>query len=96
MVSLSAVEEAVSSSIEGMASVVSRPHPSKGEELVLFTSDSGLTLDALREAVRSKGLSDLSVPKHIKVCSPFPLLGSGKPDLVTLQQLAERAETSAA
>jgi acyl-[acyl-carrier-protein]-phospholipid O-acyltransferase/long-chain-fatty-acid--[acyl-carrier-protein] ligase len=95
MVSLSAVEEAVSSSITGMAAVVSRPHPTKGEELVLVTSDAGATLDAVRDAIRSKGLSDLSVPKLIKVCSPFPLLGSGKPDLVTLQQLAERSETSA-
>jgi acyl-[acyl-carrier-protein]-phospholipid O-acyltransferase/long-chain-fatty-acid--[acyl-carrier-protein] ligase len=96
MVSLSAVEEAVSGSINGMAAVVSRPHPTKGEELVVLTSDSSLTADAVREAVRTKGLSDISVPKHIKFCTPFPLLGSGKPDLVALQQLAERAETSAA
>jgi acyl-[acyl-carrier-protein]-phospholipid O-acyltransferase/long-chain-fatty-acid--[acyl-carrier-protein] ligase len=79
-----------------MAAVVSRPHPTKGEELVLVTSDPAITLEAVRDAIRSKGLSDLSVPKQIKLCAPFPLLGSGKPDLVALQQLAERAETSAA
>ncbi len=96
MVSLSAVEEAVSGSVKGMVAVVSRPHATKGEELVVLTSDSALTLDSVRESVRSRGLSDLSVPRHIKLCAPFPLLGSGKPDLVALQQLAERAETSAA
>ena len=95
MVSLSAVEEAVSGSTTGTVAVVSRPHPTKGEELVLFTSDAALTLDAVREAVRAKGLSDLSSPKQIKLCTPFPMLGSGKPDLLALQQLAERAESPA-
>jgi len=96
MVSLSAIEEAVSGSTPGIAAVVSRPHATKGEELVLFTSDAKLTMETVREAVRAKGLSDLSAPRHIKLCSPLPLLGSGKPDLVALQQLAARAETSAA
>jgi len=88
MVSLSAVEEAVAEVVKGHAAVVSRPHPQKGEELVVVTSDGALTPAAVRDAVRAKGLSDLSIPRHIKVASPFPLLGSGKPDLVALQQLA--------
>jgi acyl-[acyl-carrier-protein]-phospholipid O-acyltransferase/long-chain-fatty-acid--[acyl-carrier-protein] ligase len=96
MVSLSAVEEAVSASITGGVAVLSRPNLTKGEELVLFTSDAGLTLEAVRGAVRSHGLSDLNAPRKIKLCTPFPMLGSGKPDLVALQQLAERTETPAA
>ncbi len=96
MVSLSAVEEALSGATKAAVAVVSRPHPTKGEELVVITSDPGLTALGVREAVRSHGLSDLSVPRQIKVCSPFPLLGSGKPDLVALQELAARAETPAA
>jgi len=95
MVSLSAVEEAVSGAVTGVAAVVSRPHPTKGEELVLFSNDAALTAEKVREAVRSRGLSDLSIPRQIRHCSPFPMLGSGKPDLVSLQQLAARAETSA-
>jgi acyl-[acyl-carrier-protein]-phospholipid O-acyltransferase/long-chain-fatty-acid--[acyl-carrier-protein] ligase len=89
MVSLSSVEEAISGACTGMAAVVSRPHPTKGEELVVVTSDKALSAEAIREAVRSKGLSDLSIPRQIRVCTPFPLLGSGKPDLVALQQVAE-------
>ena len=96
MVSLSAVEEALSTAVKGAAAVVSRPHATKGEELVLLTSDSSITTEGVREAVRVKGLSDLNIPKRIRVCSPFPLLGSGKPDLVALQQLAETAESAAA
>jgi len=94
MISLAAVEEAVAESCAGALSVVSRPHPSKGEELILFSADRALKLETVREAIRAKGLSDLSVPKQIKVCSPFPLLGSGKPDLVALQEIANQASTN--
>jgi acyl-[acyl-carrier-protein]-phospholipid O-acyltransferase/long-chain-fatty-acid--[acyl-carrier-protein] ligase len=93
MVSLSAVEEAISGACTGMAAVVSRPHPTKGEELVVVTADKTLTVEAVREAVRAKGLSDISVPRQIRVCVTFPLLGSGKPDLVALQQIAEAPQT---
>ena len=95
MVSLSAVEEAVSTAAQGPVAVASRPHPTKGEELVLFTSDPKLTMEAVRDAVRSKGLSDLSTPRQLRLCTPFPLLGSGKPDLVTLQQLLEAPQACA-
>lgn len=87
MVSLTAVEEAISTASAGLIAVMSRPHPSKGEELVVCTADATLTMEQIRNAIRAKGLSDLSVPKQIKICDPFPLLGTGKPDLVTLQQL---------
>ena len=87
MVSLAAVEEAASAATSGTIAVVSRPHATKGEELVLCTSDAQLTLEAVREAIRARGLSDLSVPRRLRLCTPFPLLGSGKPDLVALQAL---------
>ncbi|MFT3784520.1 MAG: MFS transporter [Nibricoccus sp.] len=86
MVSLAAVEEAVSTVTNGIVAVVSRPHPTKGEELIACTGDTALTMDAIREAVRAKGLSELNIPKQIKVLTQFPLLGTGKPDLVALQQ----------
>jgi|CZKI01.1.fsa_nt_gi acyl-[acyl-carrier-protein]-phospholipid O-acyltransferase/long-chain-fatty-acid--[acyl-carrier-protein] ligase len=91
MISLAAVEEAVSGACSGAVAVVSRPHPLKGEELVLFTADAALTTGAVRETVRAGGLSDLSAPRQIRLCSPFPLLGSGKPDLVALQKMAGHA-----
>jgi acyl-[acyl-carrier-protein]-phospholipid O-acyltransferase/long-chain-fatty-acid--[acyl-carrier-protein] ligase len=90
MVSLAAVEEAVAGISSGAVAVVSRPNPTKGEELVLFAADGALTIEAVRDAIRARGLSDLSVPRQIKPCSPFPLLGSGKPDLVALQALAAK------
>jgi len=96
MISLSAVEEAISTSVTGMAAVISRSHATKGEELVVMTSDAKFTAEIARNAVRSKGLSDLSIPRHIKFCSPFPLLGSGKPDLAALQQLAVDVDSASA
>jgi acyl-[acyl-carrier-protein]-phospholipid O-acyltransferase/long-chain-fatty-acid--[acyl-carrier-protein] ligase len=92
MVSLASVEDAVSPISPGVVAAVSRPNATKGEELVLFTDDEKLGQNAVREAVRAKGLSDLCVPRQIRVCSPFPLLGSGKPDLVALQALANQPD----
>jgi acyl-[acyl-carrier-protein]-phospholipid O-acyltransferase/long-chain-fatty-acid--[acyl-carrier-protein] ligase len=94
MVSLAAVEEAAAGTTARPLAVMSRPHATKGEELVLCTSDAQLTLDAVRAAIRERGLSDLCVPRHIQVCTPFPLLGSGKPDLVALQALVAPAGVS--
>jgi acyl-[acyl-carrier-protein]-phospholipid O-acyltransferase/long-chain-fatty-acid--[acyl-carrier-protein] ligase len=91
MVSLAAIEEAVASVAAGAVAVVSRPHPTKGEELVLFTADAALKAESVRDALRERGLSDLCIPRQVRVCSPFPLLGSGKPDLVALQEMAGRA-----
>jgi len=86
MISLAAVEEAISTANNGIVAVLSRPHPTRGEELVVCTADVALTMESIRDAIRTRGLSDLSIPKQVKVCTPFPLLGSGKPDLVALQE----------
>ena len=89
MVSLAAVEEAISSATAGPLAVVSRPNPTRGEELVVCTADPGLTLDAIRKAIREKGLAELSAPRQIRLLAALPLLGSGKPDLAALQEAVE-------
>ena len=94
MISLSAVEEAVSGLNGGVAAVVSRPHPTKGEELVRLHLGCGALTPGSRPGGRARQGSFRTPersPKHLRVCAPFPLLGSGKPDLVALQQLAEAA-----
>lgn len=88
MVSLAAVEEAVAAVAEGAVAVVARPHATKGEELIACSADPKLTLDRVRAIIREKGLSDLSIPKQIKLVNPFPLLASGKPDLAALELMA--------
>jgi non-ribosomal peptide synthetase component E (peptide arylation enzyme) len=39
--------------------------------------------------MRSAGLSNLYIPKELKIIDEFPILGSGKLDLKKLQEIAE-------
>jgi acyl-[acyl-carrier-protein]-phospholipid O-acyltransferase / long-chain-fatty-acid--[acyl-carrier-protein] ligase len=85
MVSLTAVEEALAGAFPEHGqhcevAVLSRPDPGKGEVLVAVTNEPKLTLDEVRAAIRAKGLSNLCVPRAVKVVDEIPKLGSGKVD----------------
>ncbi|MDR0478339.1 MAG: bifunctional acyl-ACP--phospholipid O-acyltransferase/long-chain-fatty-acid--ACP ligase [Burkholderiaceae bacterium] len=92
MVSLEAVEQlAQTAAPAAQHAASSQPDPSKGEALVLFTTDAGLDRAALQEAARSLGLPELAVPRKIVRVAELPLLGTGKTDYVTLKHMAETA-----
>jgi len=92
MVSLTAVEDALAGAfprygLRCQVAVLSRPDEDKGEALLAVTNEPRLTLDEIRAAIKAKGLTNLCVPREIKVVREIPKLGTGK---VNHRELAKR------
>ncbi|HKX79869.1 MAG TPA: acyl-[ACP]--phospholipid O-acyltransferase [Novosphingobium sp.] len=90
MVSLPAVEGYAGAVWPGAEhAVVTRPDARKGEQLVLFTTAPDASQKALQEWARANGVTELMIPKDIRVLDALPVLGTGKLDYVTLGAMAE-------
>jgi acyl-[acyl-carrier-protein]-phospholipid O-acyltransferase/long-chain-fatty-acid--[acyl-carrier-protein] ligase len=74
------------------ATVVSVPDESRGERLIAFYSDPGLTPGALWEKLTATSLPRLWIPKRedLRPMESIPTLGSGKIDIQRLKQIASR------
>lgn len=93
MISLTVVEElAVAVWPDALHAAVSRSHPQKGEEIVLVTEHSESRRSELLEAARTRGVPELAVPRTIVHRPKIPVLGSGKPDYVTLESEVRGAD----
>ena len=89
MISLTAVETEINVLWPNkMHAVVNIPDEKKGEQLVLFTTEPTVERGALLAAFKEKGLSELAVPKTIRVVEEIPLMGTGKVDYVKLKEMA--------
>jgi acyl-[acyl-carrier-protein]-phospholipid O-acyltransferase/long-chain-fatty-acid--[acyl-carrier-protein] ligase len=94
MVSLTAVEDALAGAfphygLHCQVAVITRPEENKGEMLIAVTNEPKLTLDEIRDAIKAKGLTNLSVPREIKVVKEIPKLGTGKVNHRELQAQME-------
>jgi acyl-[acyl-carrier-protein]-phospholipid O-acyltransferase / long-chain-fatty-acid--[acyl-carrier-protein] ligase len=98
MISLAAVEALAAELWPNyISAVVAIPDDRKGERLVLVTDKRAATRADFQAFARSKHASELMSPSEILILDKLPLLGSGKPDLVTLQKFVrEQAAAKAA
>ncbi len=92
MVSLTAVEDALAGAfpqygLRCAVAVIAVPDEDKGERLIAVSNESRLQLGEVREAVKAKGLSNLCVPREIKVVREIPKLGTGKVNHRELQKV---------
>jgi acyl-[acyl-carrier-protein]-phospholipid O-acyltransferase/long-chain-fatty-acid--[acyl-carrier-protein] ligase len=89
MVSLPAVEGyAAKLWPDAEHAVVTRPDARKGEQLVMFTTRADATASALQAWGRGNGVTELMLPKDIRVVPALPVLGTGKLDYVTMAATA--------
>jgi acyl-[acyl-carrier-protein]-phospholipid O-acyltransferase/long-chain-fatty-acid--[acyl-carrier-protein] ligase len=89
MISLPAVETYAAQAWPGFDhAVVTRPDPRKGEQLVLFTTARAAEAKALQGWGRANGISELALPRDIRIVEALPVLGTGKLDYVTMGELA--------
>jgi len=92
MVSLTAVEDALAGAfpqygLRCQVAVLTRPDEDKGEALIAVSNEPKLTQDEIRAVLKAKGLTNLSVPREIRVVPEIPKLGTGKVNHRALQGL---------
>ncbi len=91
MVSLAAVENMVRKAIgefkEGVEiGVVSVPHETKGEQIVVVTNQKEMQIEQLKDYAKQNGLPELYVPRTIIYKDCIPTFATGKIDNVTLKK----------
>ncbi len=89
MISLTAVEGNVQQVYpEAANAVVAVPDPRKGEQLILFTTEAKPDRKVIADGMKSRGSTELMIPKVAVSLEKLPLLGSGKTDYVALMRMA--------
>ncbi|MBI2790591.1 MAG: acyl-[ACP]--phospholipid O-acyltransferase [Gammaproteobacteria bacterium] len=70
-----------------MHAVITIPDEKKGEQLLLVTTHEHADRSEIIQYARQNGISELAVPKAIKILHKIPLLGSGKVDYAGINEL---------
>ena len=88
MISLAAVEMLAAELWPSYNSaVVAVPDARKGERLILVTDKHTATRADFQAYARSKHAAELMMPAEVVIVDRLPLLGTGKPDLQTIQKM---------
>jgi len=89
MVSLEGVEKlAAAAAPLAQHAATAIPDAQRGETIVLFSTDAGLTRERLQQGARAGGLPEIAVPRLLVLIDAFPLLGTGKIDYAALRMRA--------
>ncbi|MGH7798408.1 MAG: acyl-[ACP]--phospholipid O-acyltransferase [Candidatus Binatia bacterium] len=92
------IEEVINQALGSADSVVTAlPDEQRGEKLIAFYAQNGMTKEELWEKLNESELPKLWLPKreNLYMIDSLPLLGSGKVDLKTIKAMAlERTRTS--
>ncbi|MHB1678209.1 MAG: bifunctional acyl-ACP--phospholipid O-acyltransferase/long-chain-fatty-acid--ACP ligase [Sulfuriferula sp.] len=92
MVSLEVVERLASSaSPSGQHAATVQSDVQRGEAITLYTTDAQLSRKRLQQQAEISSLSELVVPRKIIHIDAIPLLGTGKVDYLSLQQMGAAA-----
>ena len=70
----------------GIHAVIAVADGRKGERILLFTTAKAADRQTIREYLLEQGHSGLYAPSELVRLEKMPLLGSGKPDYMTLQR----------
>jgi len=90
MVSLEVVEKlATHASPSALHAASTQTDGARGEAIIIFTTDTALTREALSATAKTLGNPEIAVPRKIQYVETLPLLGTGKTDYVTLKRMAE-------
>jgi acyl-[acyl-carrier-protein]-phospholipid O-acyltransferase/long-chain-fatty-acid--[acyl-carrier-protein] ligase len=89
MVSLTAVEEfAIKVWPRSNHAAINLPDEKKGEKIILITDNKEATRKELQEYAREHGIGELYIPKKVVLAEALPVLGTGKTDYRTLNEMA--------
>jgi len=90
MVSLETVEAIANhASAQHQHAATTSPDVQRGENIILYTTDSSLNREQLSNSARTLGSPELAIARKIIWVNALPLLGTGKTDYVTLKKMAE-------
>jgi len=90
MISLAAVEMlAADEWPDAVCAVVTVPDARKGERLLLFTNKKDASRSDVVALAHARHVSELMIPAEVIYMEKLPMLGSGKVDTLTLQDMAK-------
>lgn len=91
MINLQVVEDAAMSCFSsGTHAVIAVADGRKGERILLFTTAKTAERSLIRDYLLRQGHSGLYAPAEVIRLQKMPLLGTGKPDYVTLQRQSDQ------